>query len=226
MKSYTQEELEEKYKQLPATMEEVIFGVNAEKTLEEIGKKYKLHIDRLGILANETRLVMLGLTHPKDFINNLAERLELDKEAAKNIAQEINQRIFHEIREELKKIHNIGETDDSGLKIKKFPPAGRQAKFRIQDLRKEKLPEPPAIKSPPIIESPATELPPTAEPPTESSSRIKPAEKPKIPTTPFEHKLKSEETVRAPLEEIKIPTEQKLLDKKYAAEDPYREPLE
>lgn len=187
MKSYTQQELEEKYKQLPPAVEEAIFSVNAEKTLEEIGKKHKLQIDRLGILANETRLVMLGLTHPKDFIDNLAKRLELDIETAKNIAQEINRRIFHEIREELKKMHNINplkalqSTDEN-------PPQAK--KFRIQDLKKEK-----------------------------------PAEKPKIQATPFEYKLKSEEAVRAPLEEIKISTEQKSPDKNYPTGDPYREPL-
>lgn len=187
MKSYTEQELEEKYKQLPATIEEAIFGVNAEKTLEEIGKKHKLQIDRLGILANETRLVMLGLTHPKDFINNLAERLELNEETAKNIAQEINQRIFHEIREELKKMHYISETVNSGFSAKSKLTPG----WKIQDLRKEKL-----------------------------------TEKLKIPATPFEYKLKSEEAVRAPLEEIKIQTEQKSPDKKYPAIDPYREPIE
>ncbi|MEK7596369.1 MAG: hypothetical protein AAB564_02385 [Patescibacteria group bacterium] len=197
MKSYTREELEEKYKHLPPEIEEAIFNVGLDKTLEEIGKKYKLRIDQLGILANETRLVMLGLTHPKDFINNLAERLELNEETAKNIAQEINQRIFHEIREELKKMHSINEAADSKLKT-------LNQKFKIQDLKK-KLIEPTRVIEPP---------------PTE------PAEKPKIPATPFEYKLKNEEAVRAPLEEIKIPAEQKPPDKKYSAGDPYREPLE
>src|SRR3989344_2529500 len=165
MKSYTQQELEEKYKQLPATIEEAIFSASAEKALEEIREKHNLQIDQLGILADETRLVMLGLTHPKNFINNLAERLNLDGETAKNIAQEINQRIFYKIREELKKI---------------------------------KWQDPPPIEPPPLI-----------------------AEKPKIPTTPFEHKLKSEEIIRQPLEEIKDQP-----DKKYPEGDPYREPID
>ena len=191
MKSYTQQELEEKYKQLPATIEEAIFSASAEKTLEEIREKHKLQIDQLGILADETRLVMLGLTHPKNFINNLAERLNLDGETAKNIAQEINQRIFYKIREELKKMHGISEPIDSSPKAN--PPLAEKFKFKIQDLKEKKLPEPP----PPI------------------------AEKPKIPATPFEHKLKSEEIIRQPLEEIKDQP-----DKKYPEGDPYREPID
>ncbi|MBI2628290.1 MAG: hypothetical protein HYW71_02575 [Candidatus Niyogibacteria bacterium] len=212
MKSYTEQELEKKYKQLPATVEEVIFSANAAKTLEEIRKKYKLQIDQLGILANETRLVMLGLTHPKDFINNLAEGLELNKEIAKNIAQEINQRIFYKIREELKKMHSIGEPADfspkagSPLPPKAGQPSAGAKKFRIQDLKK-------TAELPPIIEPTPLEPPPTEPPPLI-------AEKPKIPAVPFEHKLKSEETIRQPLEKIKTSP-----DKKYPGEDPYREPI-
>lgn len=215
MKSYTQEELEEKFKQLSPAIEEVIYGVSAEKTLEEIGKKHKLPIDRLGILANETHLVMLGLTHPKDFINNLAERLELDKEIVKSMAQEINQRIFHKIREELKKMHGLEPMNSK-------PPAKREStvNWKIRDLRKEKLAAKAAIIEPSVKIEPPTAVSATTEP-----APVEP-EKPKISTTPFEYKLKTEETIRAPLEEIKIPTEQKPPDKKYPTGDPYREPIE
>ena len=201
IKSYTEQELEEKYKQLPTGIEEAIFSVGMEKTLEEIGKKYKLQIDQLGILANETRLVMLGLTHPKDFINNLAERLELEKEPAKNIAQEINQRIFYAIREELKKMHNIDarladgqESIDSELKTE--PPAEKQKilatpfEYKLKSEEAVRAPLNPAR----IQKSPVAESPITAEPPAIQTS--------------------------GNAEEIKRPP-----DQKYPTGDPYREPI-
>ena len=204
MKSYTEQELEEKYKQLPEGIEEAIFSVGMEKTLEEIGKKYKLQIDQLGILANETRLVMLGLTHPKDFINNLAERLELEKEPAKNIAQEINQRIFYAIREELKKMHNIDarladgqESIDSELKTE--PPAEKQKilatpfEYKLKSEEAVRAPLNPArIQKSPVAESPITAEPQTVQISDKSDKK----------------------------EEVKNPP-----DQKYPAGDPYREPI-
>ena len=55
-------------------------------------------------MVGEAGYVMLGVTHPNDFIGNLAERLEVDKEKARAIAQEINEQIFKKVRESLRKI--------------------------------------------------------------------------------------------------------------------------
>ena len=58
-------------------------------------------------MVGEAGYVMLGVTHPNEFIANLAERLEVDKEKARAIAQEINEQIFKKVRDSLRKIHNM-----------------------------------------------------------------------------------------------------------------------
>jgi hypothetical protein len=105
MTKYTPEQLREIYLKLPEDLKDAIFSVDSAEIIQAISKKYNLAIDKTGELADETGLVMLGLSHPKDFISNLSRRLQADKETAEKIAGEINSQIFVKVRESLKKIH-------------------------------------------------------------------------------------------------------------------------
>ncbi len=107
MPGYSNEQLMTAFKMLPNDVREAILSVNTAEVIKQTADKYKLMIDKAGQLADETGLVMLGLTHPNQFIADLAERLEIDKKLAKEIAEEINSRIFFPVRENLKKIHQI-----------------------------------------------------------------------------------------------------------------------
>src|SRR3989338_7384021 len=111
MKNFTEEQIEIMYKNLPNDLKTVFFSANKDETIESIGRKHNLMIDKIGDLANETGMVMLGVTHPNEFIGNLADRLEIDKEKARAIAQEINEQIFKKVRESLRKIHNMRDEE-------------------------------------------------------------------------------------------------------------------
>jgi len=105
----TKEQLEEKYKNLPDDVKQTIFSTHVEDIVGEVGKKYSLHIDQMGEVIEEVELVMLGVNHPKDFIEHLGERLGIeDREKIRAIADEINGKIFRSIRESLKKVHGGG----------------------------------------------------------------------------------------------------------------------
>lgn len=121
MKTYTEEEIIEKYKELPPDVRDAIFGVDSTRTIEEIGKKYKLTIDKLGDLSNEIRVLMLGITEPKDFISNISRRLGVDKKMAHDITAEVNEKIFSKIRESLKRIHNIKDEEENEEKEVELP---------------------------------------------------------------------------------------------------------
>lgn len=108
MKQYTDEQALEEYKNLPEDLKKAIFSVEMTEAVKRIGGKYQLHIDKIGALGNETGMVMLGVTHPKDFIPNLSQRLGVDKETARKIAEEVNAQIFAKVRDSLKKIHGVG----------------------------------------------------------------------------------------------------------------------
>lgn len=107
MKEYTEEEITKKYKELPPDVRDAIFSVDSTRIIEDIGKKYKLTVDKMGNLSNEIRVLMLGIAEPKDFMPNISRRLGIDKDIAREITVEVNEKIFSKIRESLKRIHNI-----------------------------------------------------------------------------------------------------------------------
>ncbi|MBU1179075.1 hypothetical protein KKB69_01950 [Patescibacteria group bacterium] len=110
MANLTSEKLNELYQKLPPDVKEAYFGVNTAEILQSIAKENNLTTEKLGIMADETGLLMLGITHPAEFISNLANRMDLQKELARKVAHEINEKIFSKIRESLRKIHS-GETE-------------------------------------------------------------------------------------------------------------------
>ncbi len=156
--TYTKEQLSEAFKKLPQDIRNAIFSVDTATAIQEIGTKNQLMIDKVGELADETGLVMLGFTRPSTFISNLSDRLGIEKEAAKEIAEEINSRIFFPVRENLKKIHGMEEeakTSETSANIPKPP---------------ENLPVSPAS------------VPPAPKP--KFGSEIKPSDLPAMPPPP------------------------------------------
>ncbi|TSC73471.1 MAG: hypothetical protein G01um101470_77 [Parcubacteria group bacterium Gr01-1014_70] len=87
---------------LPPQLKEAMFSPDNTDKMFEIGKRHSLHIDKLGEMAHETGLLMLGVTHPNEFVGNLAERLQVDRATASKIADDINNEIFAPVREHLR----------------------------------------------------------------------------------------------------------------------------
>ncbi len=96
---------------LPQDLREAIFSVDSENVIEAVAKKYGLAMDKMGALADEVGLLMMGLSHPKDFVANLQKRLGANEETTKKIAEEINAQIFSKVKESLKKIHSVEEDE-------------------------------------------------------------------------------------------------------------------
>mgnify|MGYP001602142788 CR=1 FL=1 len=140
MKNFTDQQIAQRYDDLPEDLKDAIFSVDTTSLVNMVGKKHGLAIDKIGDLANETGMVMLGVTHPNEFIANLADRLEVDKEKARIIAQEINEQIFKPVRDSLRKIHNIregGEEDKEEQTIKTIPTVSKTEKIERSDILKE-----------------------------------------------------------------------------------------
>jgi hypothetical protein len=101
---YSKEELNEAYNRLPPELREILFSVDITNSIASIGKKYNLHIDQIGGLNSETGLVVLGLTHPTEFVSKVTKRLGVDRVVASQVASDINDQVFLKIRELLKDI--------------------------------------------------------------------------------------------------------------------------
>lgn len=107
----TREQLHELLKKLPQDMQDAIFSSEVAEILLSLGKKYGLSLDKVGELSDETENIILGLSHPRDFIPALEKSLGVNREIARQIAQEVNTLVFSRIRESLKKLHNIQDEE-------------------------------------------------------------------------------------------------------------------
>jgi hypothetical protein len=83
---YTPEQLEEKFNLLPENVRQTLNSVHVEERILSIGRAHKLHVDILDEFADETGLVMLGLTHPKNYVAHLSERLGISNDEAVSLA--------------------------------------------------------------------------------------------------------------------------------------------
>ncbi len=102
MDENTTKMIKEKFDALPESIQELILSSNYQDTLIEIGKKYQLNVEQLGMLEQETTLVMMGLTPTQDFENELIRELKIEKIKGNQIVTEINEKIFLTIRDLLK----------------------------------------------------------------------------------------------------------------------------
>lgn len=226
MKNFTEEQIAQMYDNLPEDLKDAIFGVEMNEIVEKIGRENQLNIEQIGDLANETGMVMLGVTHPNEFIANLAERLETDKEKARAIAQEINEQVFKPVRDSLRKIHNMredGEEQEEQNQDKVSPLGNSQG----ETLKNESIDVRHSMSN--INRSDILK--------EIEKDHNKESEAPEIMrgnTNPFEEKMK-EGVLLAPVEEkhyieekpkpASLPEPEKAKGK-YQGFDPYKEPIE
>src|SRR3989344_5500550 len=208
MINYNTQQIRGIYSKLPNDIKEAIFSVDVSDKIIDIGKKHKLAVDKIGIIGNETSRVMLGVTHPNEFIGNLTERLEVDKEKARAIAGEINEQVFKKVRESLRKIHNMREEakEKKGADVGPAVPNITEIVNRSDILKEIEKDHSQENLVPDIM---------------------------KGDTNPFEEKMK-EGVLIAPVEEKRYVEESAKMallpepekSKKYQGFDPYREQLE
>ncbi|MEK9175678.1 MAG: hypothetical protein AAB795_03770 [Patescibacteria group bacterium] len=87
----------EKFKSLPQKLKDVLFSEDTTDTIFAIGKENGLTVFQMEELADETGLVILGITAPDNFAKNVEKRLTTNTEKATPIARAINEKIFNPI---------------------------------------------------------------------------------------------------------------------------------
>src|SRR3989344_5936975 len=197
VQKYTNEELWTAFDKIPKDVQQIILSDDAIQTIESIGRDYKLPPDKVWALKDEAGLVLLGVTHPKDFISNLSEKLGVDKEIAKKIAEDVNQQIFQKVLMSLRKIHNI--TDEARPSLEATEGA---AGIMNQEKQKQVLPVLPKVPMP----SPS--VPPLLSKQPPPVLRVAPAEKaaPKS-GAPAQTRIRGESLAKEPWREELRPLE-------------------
>lgn len=96
--------IEERLAELPESLSLAIKESNWERAVFDIGNKYNLHIDDIGILQNELILVLTGIVHPDEFKKVLTDELGLDVDKSESIISDINEIVNQKIKDKIKKI--------------------------------------------------------------------------------------------------------------------------
>ena len=109
------EELKEKFLNIPEDIQEAISSNEVNEKLLALADKYELQFDEAEELTKEIGYIMLGLRQKKDFVKNIQKASGLNFEKSKEMAEEINNTIFADIRESLRKIHEPEEELDEDL---------------------------------------------------------------------------------------------------------------
>ncbi|MBI2099790.1 MAG: hypothetical protein HYT48_00410 [Candidatus Vogelbacteria bacterium] len=93
---------DERFEKLPPNIQQAISSADNERAIQEIGKKYALHIDQLGLLDDEVNLVLLGDTPSNQFVEKIKNVLRIDGAQAQAVGQEVSERIFMPLRDSLR----------------------------------------------------------------------------------------------------------------------------
>lgn len=162
MQQYTDQQLFEKYDNLPEDLQEMVFSDEISAVVQEIGGEQDLIDDKIKGLNEGVNMVLFGIVSPNDFISDLTQRLGIDNEIAVKIAQEVDEKIFSKVQESLKKVHNVSEWQiippksfASGLAL--TPGVGVPSKLEIlAEIEREhgiegELPAPPTPTKPGFV---------------------------------------------------------------------------
>ena len=245
---FTPEQIKEKYDSLPEDIKKAVTSVDTTDALIEIGEKYKLHVDKMGELLDETTLVMVGLESTKNFVNEIRNRLEISQDLAENIVKDVNNKILLKVRESLKKIYkeptekkNLPLEENKKIEIKEKEDFIIEKKNIIEpkleikpeeNLNKEEILK--EIENPleneKLIENESKEnFKKIQQEPTKDNLSVNVQKKPMVTSDIVENKLT--QTTKEPVVEEKIDGDKEEEKPVQATPptpvvDPYREPIE
>jgi len=106
-----QQIIKDRYKELPADIQEAIKSTDLAAKFAKISEKHSLHIDQSGALQTETILVMLGLESSDDFVENVKKGLEVSRDEAVALAKDVNTEILDSIRNSLRILQSQEESE-------------------------------------------------------------------------------------------------------------------
>lgn len=118
-----QQIIKERYKELPADIQEAIKSNDLGAKFSAIAEKHGLHVDQNGALQTETILVMLGLEPTTDYVNNLQRNLDISRTEALSLADDVNNDILNSIKNSLRVMQEGGEAEPAVPNLVPTPPA-------------------------------------------------------------------------------------------------------
>lgn len=250
MPQYTKEQLQERFRRLPPLLKDAMFNPDVAEKMVALGQKFGLNVEKIGLMAEESGYLIMGLTRPSEFATVLAGRLGIRIDRAREIASELNHQIFAPLRDELK---NTFQIDLSQEEFQKEPlPLSRPSILpSLSNGQKPTAPIPPQIPRvpPPVRPTTPTQPPPMPPPlpppapagptPPQVASPPPPAPAGPAPLPPAPQTAIGKEQIESKIPPIDLRGQVKLSTppppilptpqpsrSKYQGSDPYREPAE
>jgi len=93
------------YEKLPDNVKNVLAAPDLKDRLLKISQKSGLRADAAAGLEDEVAMVLLGLEHPNDLMQNLKQNISVDRPTLQRIVGDINREILRPIRKSLISLH-------------------------------------------------------------------------------------------------------------------------
>jgi hypothetical protein len=160
----------EKYKTAPQEIKHLMSFEGSIDTLRSLWETYDIedNHEQCKRLSFEIGCVLLGVTHPRDFIKQLEQELGVSPETARSIAKDVNEKMFSQVKDLLIEIHNLRGTASNNIETKntESPKIPATTSTGSPDLFEKKLkqsvlaaPAPQSTKIPVTNESGAADTP-------------------------------------------------------------------
>lgn len=104
--------LKEKFNSLPERLQNAITDSDYQNKLLTISQKYKITVEQLGALEQETSFVLLGITLARDYASDLKSQLKLDDTTLNSIIADVNAEIFIKIKDVLMEIEEGSDAEE------------------------------------------------------------------------------------------------------------------
>ncbi|MEJ0001702.1 MAG: hypothetical protein WDN09_00730 [bacterium] len=136
MDEQTQKKIKEKFDSLPEAIKETIMSSRYQDDLIEVGQKYQLSTEQLGLLERETTLVLMGLTPPDEFAEELQRELAIDNVRIGQMIEDIGQKVFMPLKTLLKIMYTPeGEAPEVEDEDEEEPAAAVQSAYFDRNLQ-------------------------------------------------------------------------------------------
>ena len=95
------------YEKLPEGLQKTISAMSTASAIEQASDKYGVPPEKIPLVAQNVRDVLLGLTMPEEFEASLKKDLGLGEEETKQMARELNRYLFYPVKPELEQLHRL-----------------------------------------------------------------------------------------------------------------------
>ncbi len=142
-------EMADRFALLPEELQKVIMGSNYQQQLFDIAKTHKMTFEELGTLELETTMVLLGMTRPENFRDEIQSELKKNDLETDTLVKDINEKVFAPVQGALERVYAA----------KKDPADYIQAEPAISEAPAMKMTPPPVAPKPFVMPTPAVPTP-------------------------------------------------------------------